>query len=210
MIRIDLYPKRRYRWMKTYDFTEVNGKYGKYYYIKVKNGEEVKILKKARRNGIKYRYYDENWSRSGTYRRKFLRVNKPPYRCRYCNRSINEKNLIVDHLVPIGMTKKSGFMRWFLKYNGIDNINDVRNLVPSCYRCNSRKGDRLGLWFLKGILGKYKVYWIIRRIIITILLCTLVYLLYTNKIIDVLLFIKSFFLEVVKVLFSTIYSKITY
>ena len=65
----------------------------------------------------------------------------------------------VDHLIPVARAKKGGFARQMLKEEGIANVNDVRNLVPSCRRCNRRKGTKMGVWYIRGILGKYPVYW---------------------------------------------------
>ena len=45
------------------------------------------------------------------------------------------------------------------------SVNDIRNLAPACRDCNSKKSDKMGLWVVRGWLGKYKLYWIILRII---------------------------------------------
>ena len=60
------------------------------------------------------------------------------------------------------------------------SVNDIRNLAPACRDCNSKKSDKMGLWVVRGWLGKYKLYWIILRIIqivcILLMICGGVYL----------------------------------
>ena len=46
-----------------------------------------------------------------------------------------------------------------LKSNGCDNVNDVKNLVASCSRCNRKKSNLMGLWYIRGKLGACKWYW---------------------------------------------------
>jgi hypothetical protein len=78
--------------------------------------------------------------------------------------------MVIDHLIPVAKAKVSSYARFCLKLHGITNVNDVRNLVPSCDRCNRKKGAKMGLWVVRGRLGKYKLYWIIRRILIIALI----------------------------------------
>lgn len=47
-----------------------------------------------------------------------------------------------------------------MKIKGIHNINDVKNLISSCSKCNSRKSDKMGLWIIKGEIGRHFGYWI--------------------------------------------------
>ena len=59
---------------------------------------------------------------------------------------------------------------------GIDNVNDVRNLAPACRKCNIKKGRKAGIWIVKAIVGKYEIYWIIRRLLQMALLALGLYL----------------------------------
>ena len=76
----------------------------------------------------------------------------------------------VDHLIPVAKVKKSGFVRFLLRMHGIQNVNDKRNLVASCHRCNERKRDKMGVWYIRGRLGKYRIYWLIRDMLLFALL----------------------------------------
>ena len=90
---------------------------------------------------------------------------------------MKKEYLVVDHLVPVAKTKKSTLARNLLYVRGIDNVNDWRNLAPSCYRCNSRKSDKMGLWYIRGILGRYELYWVLLRLTEAIgLIITLVFI----------------------------------
>ena len=78
--------------------------------------------------------------------------------CRYCGRRLSRKYLQVDHIVPVSRTKKGGISRFLLEIRGIRNVNDIRNLAPSCGKCNRKKADHLGIWYIRGMLGKYRWY----------------------------------------------------
>ena len=45
-------------------------------------------------------------------------------------------------------------------FDGISDINDVKNLVPSCEKCNSKKGSKMGLWLIRGDIGKHFGIWL--------------------------------------------------
>lgn len=138
-------------------------------------GYITKVCDKYR---LKCVWYKKEWTRSSNYRYTFFRFNKPPYRCRYCNKRLPKGKVEVDHLIPVGMAKKYRFARLLLRIRGIRNVNDSRNLVPSCHRCNERKRDRLAGWYIKGRLGKYKLYWIIKYLSELIFWICIIYLLY--------------------------------
>ena len=55
------------------------------------------------------------------------------------------------------------------------SVNDIRNLAPACRDCNSKKSDKMGLWVIRGWLGKYKLYWIILRIIQIVCILLMIY-----------------------------------
>lgn len=110
-----------------------------------------------------------NAERSTTYRQEFFKHNKgflkgKLYHCSYCGKLCKAKNITVDHLIPIRKAQKKKFWRFWLKRKGITDVNDVRNLVPACKRCNSRKGSKTNLgWLLLGTLGKHYIFFAIRN-----------------------------------------------
>lgn len=144
---------------------------------------EERQLKKVRRICRRRKYelkriYPENLGRSSHYRRDFLAHYPRPakgYRCRYCHRRLPDRKLTVDHIYPVYMAK-TGKDFW-LRLLGIEDVNDVRNLAPACRRCNARKGRKAGIWVVKAVLGKYRLYWFLRRLIQTILILLLLALL---------------------------------
>ena len=55
--------------------------------------------------------------------------------CAYCGRKIEYKNMQVDHFIPQEMEPVvvAG------NFPGIDNIDDLKNLMPACRMCNHYK-----------------------------------------------------------------------
>lgn len=110
-----------------------------------------------------------NASRSADYRRRFLEANPGPWRCQYCNRRIErEDRMTVDHVVPVAAAGSRGLRgiawRRVLADRGITDVNDLRNLVPACPRCNSRKGQKTGLWVARAALGRHRAWWAVRNV----------------------------------------------
>ena len=102
--------------------------------------------------------------RSDDYRKKFFESNKGIlssgiYHCSYCGKILTKKNVSVDHLIPVHRVKRFSLARLIMLYNGINDVNDIRNLVPSCKRCNSKKGSKMGLWLYRGNIGKHFIFW---------------------------------------------------
>lgn len=120
---------------------------------------------KARADGLSAAVVDEAWVRSPDYRRRFVEADPGPYRCRYCNRRLDRGSMTVDHLVPVDAASQSSplprrrLARALLARMGAGTVNDLANLVPACGRCNSRKGAKMGLWTLRGLLGAKPAYW---------------------------------------------------
>lgn len=162
---VDIFPKKKMHWMNAYDFKEVQGRHGLYYTVKLDNEDAKKIIRVCRRKSIKFRTYEERWQRSSNYRSEFFKAYAPPYRCRYCRKFLKKEYMVIDHIVPVEQTKKNMNARMLLYIQGIDNVNHVRNLAPSCRKCNTKKGDKMGTWVLKGIMGKYPAYWAVRKAI---------------------------------------------
>jgi hypothetical protein len=53
----------------------------------------------------------------------------------------------VDHIISVDMAKKNWLARRLLPKEG---VNSIKNLVPSCQRCNRRKSNYGGLWLIRG------------------------------------------------------------
>lgn len=136
---------------------------------------EERQIRKVRRICRRRKYelkrtYPENLGRSDHYRKDFFAYYPRPvggYRCRYCHRRLSDKKIVVDHIYPV-YKAKTGNDFW-LRLLGIDDVNDVRNLAPACRRCNLRKGRNAGIWIVKAILGKYRLYWFVRRAVFAVI-----------------------------------------
>lgn len=104
--------------------------------------------------------------RRADYRRRFFSGHKPDlgkkYICVYCGRRLKKDSVTVDHLYPVGCVSRDVKLQKKLERQGIRNINDPKNLVASCQSCNARKGNRMGLWILRGKLGRHLWLWWIR------------------------------------------------
>jgi hypothetical protein len=163
---VDIFTTKKYDWMNDYVIKTKTNPNGQYYTIIVDKSNKKTLLKKISKLHLKYRCYEERWERSSDYRKEFFKNNKPPYRCRYCNRFLKQEYMVIDHIVPIAQVKKNTNARMLLYLQGISEVNDVRNLAPSC------------IWFIRGIFGKYKIYWIILNIIKILLFVILIFLFY--------------------------------
>lgn len=139
-------------------------KYRRQYWT-IKTNDRNTINKQLKKLRVHTEWKQTDWVRASNCRDKFFRNYKEPYRCRYCNKLLNKDKVRVDHLIPVGRVQHSWSARLLLKLSGIKNVNDAKNLVPACNRCNLKKSDKLGIWYIKGIIGRYRIYWIIRGII---------------------------------------------
>lgn len=138
---------------------------GRYYTIQY-NEKPKRLIKRLDRYGIYYRWYRSEYERAGNYRQVFFERTKGPYRCRYCHRRLKKAYMQIDHIVPVAAVQRSARARFFLHLEGAENVNSIRNLAPACKKCNKKKLDKMGLWVLRGWLGKYEAYWVIKRIAI--------------------------------------------
>lgn len=182
-ICVDLFTDSVSPWMEKYKPRKVTLPDGYYYTVTVKPEDRKKLLSEAFRAGIRYRYYEERWARSPDYRKVFFETYKGPYQCRYCGRRLNRNAVTVDHIVPVAQVKKSPRARALLTIRGIDNVNDPRNLAPACPRCNYRKKDKMGLWVVRGILGKYRWFWpleFVLRVTASAAACVVLYIVLVN------------------------------
>ena len=126
--------------------------------------DSYKIYKRSR--GLRFICYDKKFDRNTIYRQTFFRNNPPNtrpigkkknslWRCCYCGRKLQKKQVEVDHLIPVYQAKRKRYWQKKLP-NG---VNDKENLVASCRRCNRLKSSKTGLWYIRGILGQYSLYW---------------------------------------------------
>lgn len=137
-----------------------------------------------RRGYVAMDEYEETWLlpgkdayiRDSHYRKEFLQTKKHEWTiCAYCGLPKRTKNITVDHIIPVDKVKKSQYAKWLLKIFHIDNVNDKKNLAGACRKCNSKKGTKMGLWVLRGFIGKSSVVWIVRWILrlVIFLLCVM-------------------------------------
>ena len=109
-------------------------------------------------NGMSLRINNTLGTRGKDYRQIFFRYNKPIsgkyYLCAYCGKKLLKKMSTVDHIIPIARAAKSLSVQKSLFRMGISDINDPRNLVAACSRCNKKKGTKMGLWTVRGFAGK--------------------------------------------------------
>lgn len=174
----------RYRLYKAgYQFV----KKGRNRYYELKNGtpQDVKNIKQYCRNtGLKYTAVETKFLRSNNYRKIFFDTHSPVFKdayfCAYCGRLINKKDITVDHLYPVGKVSKSKFMQWMLKHAGYKGVNDKKNLVPACTKCNQKKSANMGWWIVKGKVGKFQKLWFARWSARVAVLAYAMVLLYTK------------------------------
>lgn len=120
------------------------------------------LRREARRLRLEVRATPVEYTRSSTYRRDYFdAAGRGAKRCRYCNARLGEGEVTVDHLVAVNLAAKSLLARAALRLMGANGVNDPVNLVPACDRCNRRKAAKGGLWILRGLLGRYRAYWVV-------------------------------------------------
>lgn len=165
LICFDIYPRkqdnvgRMARLLSRHGFKEKNNKFGTYFHAEVSKWDAFRIQNLILCHRYNYKRYEKCWDRSDNYRSEFFKHNNGPYRCAYCGRRITSKDLEVDHLIPVSKAKSSRWARFILWMNAIYNVNNYRNLVASCKRCNRKKSDNMGLWVVIGSIGRFRLFW---------------------------------------------------
>ena len=122
------------------------------------------------KNRLKFNRIEKQFNRSHDYKKIFFENNhgffneEKYFHCAYCGRILKRSDVTVDHVISIQKVKSSQhkmfYRRLMFKLN-IKNINESKNLVASCKKCNSSKGAKAGLWILRGFIGRYYICWII-------------------------------------------------
>lgn len=93
------------------------------------------------------------YERDDMYRTRYIAAHPPKhgkYRCVYCGRRITKEKMQVDHIIAVNRVKKN----WLYRLCVPKGINELENLVCSCPKCNRRKGDKGGLWAIRGKFWK--------------------------------------------------------
>lgn len=138
----------------------------------------------ARKYNIEMHVVEMKYTRSDTYRQEYFKHNKPvqpaKYRCVYCGRKLLYKDVTVDHLYPINKLMYDPRVQKRAKRHGIDGANDVKNLVCACRCCNSKKGTKMGLWLLRGKIGRHPIVWKIRNLAVGCFVAFCIYTLWVN------------------------------
>lgn len=102
-------------------------------------------------------YIENRYKRSTDYRRKYFKEKKPFlgkfYFCAYCGNMYTQKDITVDHIISINSAKSRKIQRKMERKN-ID-INSINNLTTACTKCNRRKSDKLGMWYIRGKIGQW-------------------------------------------------------
>lgn len=154
----------------------------------VKSSWAVTSLKRlCRQNKVKFEINNDFGKRSTTYRTEYFKHNKPIYkkfyRCVYCGRLLSRRKITVDHIYPVKKVNESTFYQDKLKRMGADSVNNYRNLVSACFRCNAKKSAKTGWWIIKAKIGSMKYYWLVVHIIEFIIFLLILYNLYANRMI---------------------------
>lgn len=154
----------------------------------VKSSWAVTSLKRlCRQNKVKFEINNDFGKRSTTYRTEYFKHNKPIYkkfyRCVYCGRLLSRRKITVDHIYPVKKVNESTYYQDKLKRMGADSVNNYRNLVSACFRCNAKKSAKTGWWIIKAKIGSMKYYWLVVHIIEFIIFLLILYNLYANRMI---------------------------
>lgn len=107
------------------------------------------------------------FERSGDYRKKYLQKHKGffgIYTCAYCGRLCSRSTMQVDHIYPVNGVKglKGTGGKLFISLVSLlhgpnalkEGVNADWNKTAACPTCNGNKTDAMGLWVLRGYLGK--------------------------------------------------------
>ncbi len=100
------------------------------------------------------------------------------YRCVYCGRFVPQCDIEVDHLYPVSKVASSEKLQNILKKKHCRDVNDYRNLVPACRKCNRKKGAKMGLWIFRGKLGRHEGYWGFRKFIKWFFILLLIFIIF--------------------------------
>ena len=107
-----------------------------------------------------HRRVSKKLQRGSNYRSTYFKHNKGLfgkgiYFCPFCGKLLKKREDIqIDHITAIHRVQNSAFLsKRFKKLP--DGVNDIKNLVHACARCNRRKGAKGGIWVFMGHFGQY-------------------------------------------------------
>lgn len=163
-----------------HEFKEKENKIGPYFVKEVPMIDAWHVRAVLKAHNYKFREFNSRYERSSNYRSEFFEHNRGPHRCAYCGRFVSSKNLEVDHLIPVAKAKNSTNVRFVLQMCGIKNVNDWKNLVASCKKCNRSKSDKMGFWVVKGFFGRHKSFWYVRDIVVVAIAIAIINLVLSN------------------------------
>lgn len=137
--------------------------YNSFYEKRMREEDSKEWEQFCRNHKLKCDIIPEQYMRSSDYRKEFFKNTTPAkpakYRCAYCGKTLVYKDVQVDHIIPVNKMSYDKTTRFIAKKLGIENVNDTRNLVSSCRKCNLSKGTKMGLWCWRGFLGKSELLW---------------------------------------------------
>ena len=155
---LETYSDRNTRFLKRYF-----SKHSDTVYIYKGNKKDCnRLQRKAARRGYSTKLYKSIYGRSDNYRKIFFdqKGSQEAYRCVYCGRMVHKNHITIDHVIPVYDAKRYYSARIALKLMGCEGANDPKNLVPSCFRCNERKGTSWNLIYLiRAKYGDSQDYW---------------------------------------------------
>jgi len=155
---IEVYSDRKSLFLEK-NFTKKN----EYTYIyKGTYSECVRLLNRARWRNFKAVIFKDRYNRNSNYRKAFFdsRPDDDSFRCVYCGKIVPKQYVTVDHVVPVHHAKRYASAKLALKLKGCDSVNDIGNLVPSCFKCNKKKGSDYNIvYVIRSIYGENKLYW---------------------------------------------------
>ena len=93
--------------------------------------EQVEAVKKyCKDHKLNFFMYEDKYERSNNYRKIYFENNKPVFKdyyiCVYCGTPIHEKNVTVDHIVPVKKAKKKKMYQKILQVTKIEDVNDPK------------------------------------------------------------------------------------
>lgn len=175
---------RRYRrYFNEEGFSLVERSYGKSYYTKKCKSiaEREGYVSFCKRHRLTCKVLAEEYVRGSNYRKTYFNSQHFTGKytiCTYCGLPVRVEKLTVDHIIPVDKVKKTTKAKILMKIFGISDINELKNLCGACKRCNSKKRAKMGIWIIRGFIGKSKFIWYIRWILRLIIIYWVIWYLY--------------------------------
>ena len=173
---------KQYRiWLWWKKYTCIKRANGRVYYEKKECSRREKnhMQRFSRRKGLTFEAVPTQYTRSNSYRSQFFACHPSAtgkYRCAYCGKKKPKDKITIDHIFPVHCMEKYPAVRRRAALFGIHGSNDMKNLCTAGMRFNQKKEAKMGIWILKGFLGKQPWYWPLRRILTVILVFFVLYL----------------------------------